>query len=290
MSKILAIGRIGALLANTMKEYGEYDVFTFSQDEDANVTLPDLSNPEEYEEFDCDLKPYVRWLDKKKGSKLYCTICGGDLETAMSLRLLQLAAHKNIEVLYVRPDTDSLSGYGKLHERTLYSVLQEYARSALFSRTWLFSYLAIERTLGSDLSILEYDKTIIDVVARAICSIDLYRSGKKVPIKSTISQPYDIDRIATISIVNVKESIWVDLHPLRLIKERELHYAFPTQDIQQNGKTILEIARNQDKAATPEEGVPWALETSYAIYETEHETPFAYAVLLSSEIQNEDEV
>jgi len=285
--RVLAIGKTGALLSSAMNRYGEYEAFSISPDEGADILVPRLSNPEKYEELKIDLGAYKRWLSD--ADELVCAIGGGDLETALLLRVLEHAKDKSVEVLYVRPDISALSGYGKLHERILFNVLQEYARSGLFSRLWLFSSLAIEEIVGEELSILEYDDIIVDAVARAFCSVDLFRSGKKPSIRSTISEPHDVDRIATIAMVDVKREKQVDLYPLKLIKERELHYAFPTKEVKQNGKTILEIVRHQDNKVTPEEGVPWVVETSYAIYESEFETPFAYAVLYSSEIQEDEQ-
>lgn len=278
MSKVLALGRVGRVFAEKLNELSNnlYDCHV--------VDLNGNDSPEEVEGIEMDFAEFDEWIDGASG--VLCITSGADSEAALTLRHLERIRNLKIQVAYIRPDLSTLSGVHKLHERTVRHVLQEYARSGMFEVIWLFDYMKIEETIAGEMNIATYDEQIVSVAAQAYYSIDLYKNGQIVPIKSTVSIPYDADRIATIAVRDIKEEKEVVLYPFKLVREKELHYAFPKHEIETNGRVILDIVRRHD--AIENGDLPWAVETSYAIYETSYNMPFAYAIMRSSEIQSDD--
>jgi len=59
------------------------------------------------------------------------------------LRVLEQIRDKKIDIFYIRPDVDLLIGELRLQERAIFGILQEYARSGLFSSFTIFSNPAI---------------------------------------------------------------------------------------------------------------------------------------------------
>ena len=61
--------------------------------------------------------------------------------------ILQQLQGNKLEVFYVRPDTELLTGVPKLLENMMFGVLQEYARSGLFDSLTILSNLEIENSI-----------------------------------------------------------------------------------------------------------------------------------------------
>ena len=66
-----------------------------------------------------------------------------------TLGILQQIRDKSIELFYVKPDIELLTGIPKLVENVMFGVLQEYARSGLFKNITILSNLEIEKYLDN---------------------------------------------------------------------------------------------------------------------------------------------
>ena len=73
---------------------------------------------------------------------------GSEDISATALRVLEPLKKNDISILYVRPDTDLLSKKGYMHQRVIFNVLQEYARSAVFKRIILADVATMEEYMG----------------------------------------------------------------------------------------------------------------------------------------------
>jgi hypothetical protein len=60
-------------------------------------------------------------------------VVGSSYSSNYTLGILEQIQDKKLEVFYVRPDVDLLTGVPKLLENMMFGVLQQYARSGLFN-------------------------------------------------------------------------------------------------------------------------------------------------------------
>ena len=54
-----------------------------------------------------------------------------------------------MDVFYIQPDAELMTGIPKLLDKVVFSVLQQYARSGLLASFTAFSNTLIEETLGN---------------------------------------------------------------------------------------------------------------------------------------------
>lgn len=75
-------------------------------------------------------------------------VCVGSSEiTGCALKVLEEIKDKKITVLYIRPDLTFLNEKAKIQERIVYNIFQEYARSGLFEKIFLFDNLVLEKVI-----------------------------------------------------------------------------------------------------------------------------------------------
>ena len=74
-------------------------------------------------------------------------VVGSSYSSNYALGILEQIKDKKIDLIYIKPDTELLAGIPKLVERAAFGVLQEYARSGLFSSITLINNLKVEQVL-----------------------------------------------------------------------------------------------------------------------------------------------
>ena len=94
------------------------------------------------------------FLNKIRGNVLLITSCG-NISGAI-LRIMEYLRPKcKIEVLYVKPDRNTLGKINSLQENLVFGVLQEYARSAVIENTYIVSNAQVYKIL-KNVTVKEY--------------------------------------------------------------------------------------------------------------------------------------
>jgi hypothetical protein len=103
--------------------------------------------------------------------------------------------HCDVNVLYIRPETELLSTLKTKHEWVTFNVLQEYARSGVFKRIYLISNPVLEDNIGGAPVVGYYDR-LNEIIVSTMHMINVYNHID--PVNSTFSEPEDMRRISTI--------------------------------------------------------------------------------------------
>ena len=128
-------------------------------------------------------------------------IVGSTYSSNYSLGILQQIGDKNIEVFYIKPDMELVTGERRLMENVAFGVLQEYARSGLFHSFTCFSNLEVEQMIGS-----VPNKGYYDILNEAIYSAVHYLNyfAHSEPEIGQVSKPAQINRIRSVGALDIR--------------------------------------------------------------------------------------
>ena len=203
-------------------------------------------------------------------------VVGGSYSSNYTLGILQQIKDKKIDLIYIQPDTELLTGYPVLIENTTFGVLQEYARSGLVNSITLISNLSIEESLG-DINIKNYYSSLNNFIFSAVHHLNYFVHSE--PEIGQVSRPAEINRIRAVAGLNMKniEEKWF----FELDTPRELCYylAINTERLETEGglhKKLVDILKQKPKNAFRK--------ISYAIYETPYKD-FGFCVAHTNVVQ-----
>ena len=154
-----------------------------------------------------------------------------------------------------------------------YYVLQEYARSGLFKRLFLFSNLQLENILG-DVPIMGYNDKLNELIVSTIHMINVYNNIE--PVVKNFSDFKEQTRISTIGISNLENDKKL-FFPLDSIREMRYYYAINRNKLETDGTLMRKITENVKKEV--------GLNVSYGIYATDYADDYVYCVANASMIQ-----
>lgn len=280
MDTIIGLGKAGCNIAKAFEKYPQYKVYTVDTSKNGaynHLSVEKQDNIENYEKNCPDLSDFLKFID---GEVLFVT-SGASEVSAMSLSMLQQIAHKcKISILYVSPNTDLLGGDKKIHERAVFNVFQEYARSGVFKRLYIVENDNIEEIIG-EMSILELHDKINEVIVTTIHMINVFDNSD--PIVSTFTNPHNISRICTLGIVDPDSKEDKMFFKLENMREKRLYYAVPKRALEVDKtlkQRIVETVQNMN-----DEG---KLFVSYGVFPTNYADNYLYTVSYSSQIQKNE--
>ena len=289
METIIGLGQAGCNIADEFAKYQEYEVYKIDVGLDAYeetpygdfpkeglFNMPAQSSPEDYESFCPNMKNFFKDI---KGEILFVFGGSGDISGAC-LRVLEHLRGRDINILYIRPDTDLLPERRRLQERVTFNVLQEYARSAVFKRIFLIDNLALEKHIG-DVPLIGYHNKLNEMIVSTIHMINVYNHIESVT--DTFSDPYETARISTIGLLDVESG--EDKKFFSLDNEREVryYYAINRDKLRSDGALFKKIKQQVKEKASENTKI------SYGIFATKYEQDFAYTLSYSSSIQTGEE-
>jgi len=207
------------------------------------------------------------------GDVLFVVGGSGNISGA-ALSILQYIKHCNINILYIRPDLESISVTKTKQEWVAFNVLQEYTRSGAFSRIYLVDNSKVEENLGNVPVIGYYDK-LNSMIVSSLHMINIYNHIE--PVVDTFSKPLAGRRISTIGFYDTKNNENKLFYLLDNVGEIRYYYAINKEKLETDGD-ILKKIRKQIKSKT---------ETSYGIFSTNYDQDYVYTVANSSEIQRQ---
>ena len=144
MISIVGIGSGASAIAKKFISQKQYNVYLMNdkveKSEGNDFYLESHSSPEEYETNIPDLSNYFKNIN----DNVQVFIVGSSYSSNYSLGILEQIKDKNIDLFFIKPDMELLTGTPKLVENTVLGVLQEYTRSGLFKSMTIFSNQEIE--------------------------------------------------------------------------------------------------------------------------------------------------
>ncbi len=277
MKTIIGLGSAGCSIADKFSTYSQYKIYKIDSEIKKATRcypFPKFKNPEEYEKKCPNLKNFLKHV---KGDVLFITSCGHI--SAASLRILEQIKNKcSIEVLYIRPDRSLLSQKKLLNDNVIFHILQEYARSDLFKRAYLVDNVQMEKIIG-DVPLREYYDKINELVASTFHMISVFSNSDAE--MQTFSEPIDVARISTFSILNYETSEEKMFFNLDMPREKRYYYGVPEKMLQTDG-TLLKKITDQLKNLRPYD----KMKISYGVYSTNYDIPYVYGTSSSSLVQN----
>ena len=275
MDTVIGLGAAGCNIADEFAKYSQYKIYKIDNGldglkQEGVYDMPWQDSVERYEERCPDMTNFFRGLS---GDVLFVIGGSGNISGA-ALAILEYIKHCNINILYIRPDLESISITKKNQEWVVFNVLQEYARSGVFERIYLVDNSKVEENLGNVPVIGYYDK-LNSVIVPSLHMINVYNHIGSVV--NTFSKPLAGRRISTIGFYDEENNKNNLFYSLDNVGEMRYYYAINKEKLETDGD-ILKKVREQIKGDT---------EASYGIFATNYEQDYVYTVAHSSEIQRQ---
>ena len=234
--------------------------------------LKTYETPEEYE---ANIPNVGKFLDSTD-DHIQIFVVGSSFSSNYSLGILQQIKDKKIDVFFIQPDSELMTGLPKALDKIVFSILQEYARSGLFNSITLLSNVLIEKTIG-DIPIKKYYDMINDSIFSTVHYVNYFNHAE--PEIGIVAKPLDISRIRTYGALDIKnlEEKW--LYKLDMDRDICYYLCINKNRLENEGglhKRIVDMLKEKPRNAFRK--------ISYAIYETEHDD-FGLCVAHTNAIQ-----
>ena len=216
MISIIGIGNAGSAIASKFETQKNYKVYKLSNSEDLSSNsykIPAHKTPEEYEQNIPDLQNFFKDIT----DDIQVFLVGSAMSSNCVLGVLEQISNKSIELFYIKPDIELVTGVPKLVENTMFGVLQEYARSGLFRNITIISNLEIEKYLDN-ISIKSYYDSLNTTIFSTVHYLNFFTYTE--PEIGQMSRPASANRIRSVGILdvnNLKEKWLFDLDTPREI-------------------------------------------------------------------------
>jgi len=276
MISIIGLGNAASAIADLFSDIAQYNVFklnsSIKKNSKYNFKLKTFDKPEEYEENIPNLKKFF----SNTAQHVQFILVGGSFSSNYSLGILEQLKDKKVDIIYVQPDTELLTGYPVLIENVTFGVLQEYTRSGLFNSITLFSNLNIESSLA-DVSIKTYYESLNNFIFSTVHHLNYFLHSE--PEIGQVARPAEINRIRAIAGLNMKNLQEKWFFDLDIPRELCYYLAINTERLETEGglhKKIVDMLKEKPKNAFRK--------ISYAIYETPYHD-FGFCVAHTNVVQ-----
>ena len=261
MISIVGIGNAASAVATKFQSIPQYDVYLLNDKIKKNTKqkykLKSYEKPEDYEKNIPDLTKFF----SNCHDRVQVFVTGASLSSIYSLGILEQIKEKDIDVFYIKPDTELLTGIPRLVENMVFGVLQEYARSGMLRSFTIFSNESIEK-IHSSINLKTYYDTLNDTIYSSVHYLNYFEHTE--PHIGNMSKPSEISRIRTVGMLDMKKLSEMWLYDLDM--ERELCYYMCINSDRLEGevglhKKLVDILKSKPRNAFRK--------ISYSIYETE---------------------
>lgn len=276
---IIGLGAAGCNIADGFAKYPQYNVYKLDvglPKKKGNFALPEVVAIEEYDSKTLNFRSFFK--DLRKGDDVLFVVCGAGKVSAATLRVLEKLKKCDVTVLYIRPDRSLLSKQALMHERVVFNVLQEYARSGVFERTYLVDNKEVEKTLDN-VSVLGYYERINELIVDTIHMTNVFLNTKTV--YNTPATSLATARVSTFGVVDIEKNEEKLFFPLDTINERCYIYAINKEQLETDGELFTAL-RNRSAEKVEDETI-----VSVRIHSTDYDNNYGYLIANTSEIQQE---
>jgi hypothetical protein len=246
MDKVIGLGKMGCAIAEELTAYPEYRIYKIDTDieERASLSLGTLSAMDEYEQaVDTDeVAIYLRSI--KANDEILMVVEGGTSISGATLAILETIKNARINVLYICPDREMVSGMEKRDDKISFHILQEYARSGVFENIFLVHKPIVE-TLVGDVSIHDYEQSVSYFISYIVAMLNYFKHTP--PILDSSVHKKDFVRITTFGISSLEETSSVNLlFPLKDTSHLHFFYGIPEPLLEEDA-TLMKKIKNHSK-------------------------------------------
>ena len=279
METIIGLGAAGCNIAEKFSTYPQYKTYRIDSEQRLGHKFKKIDPCESHEEYEANCPPMEGFFQDIGGPCLF-VVAGGGKISGLSLRILEYLKHKEIYILYIKPDMSLLSDEQRLRERVVFGILQEYTRSAVFKRMFAINNLNIEEIIGNVPVIGYYDK-LNEMLVSTIHMINVFKNSEAV--MNTFSNPGETSRISTIGLVDIESGEEKLFYNLECPREKLYYYAINKKQLQEENNLLKKITNQvKDNTLSPE------IKPSYGIYPTNYEINYGYVVVNSTLVQEQN--
>ena len=278
MISVVGIGTAGSAIAEKFTSITNYDVYLLNsaaRPSKRRFKLKTYTTPEEYEKNVPELTSFFSGIRQR----VQVFVMGSAMSSNYVLGILEQLQDQDIDLFYIRPDIELITGTPLLLEKITFSVLQEYARSGLFKTITLISNADMEKSLD-EIPIKTYYDTLNERIFSTIHYLNYFEFSD--PEIGQVTKAAAINRIRSIGILDIKnlEEKWF----FKLDNPREIGYyiCINKERLATEGglhKKLVQMLKEKPKNAYRK--------ISYAIYETEHED-FGFCVAHTNVVQQHE--
>ena len=277
MISIIGLGTGGSNIAAMFKELPQYNVYCINdkvkRTSKYNFKLKTQATPEECERDIPDMSKFFSAVD----DHVQFFVIGSTMSSNYSLGILEQIKDKKIDLFYVKPDTELLSGVPRLMENAAFGVLQEYARSGLLNSITLISNLKMEETLAS-VPVKQYYQSLNSLIKSSVHYINYFNHNE--PEIGITTTPSEVCRIRTLGMVDMQKLQEKWFFELDIPREVCYYLCINEEKLANDGslhKRYVDILKEKPRNAFRN--------VSYAIYETPSGRDFGFCVARTNAIQ-----
>ena len=277
MISIVGLGNAASAIAERFSDTPNYNVYQMNdkigRSSKYKFRLKSYELPEDYEKNVPNVGKFFNNLDER----VQFIIVGSSYSSNYSLGILEQIKNKKIDIIYIKPDIELLTGIPRLLENVTFGILQEYTRSGLFRTITLISNLKLEELIHN-ISVKGYYSALNESVHSTIHYLNFFEHNE--PEIGLIAKPSEICRIRSVGILDMKtlKENWL----FDLDVERELCYYMCINEkrLKEEGglhRKIVNLLKSKPRNAFRK--------ISYAIYETSLAQDFGFVVAHTNTIQ-----
>ena len=277
---IVGLGSAGCNIAELFGQYSQYNIYKLDvglPKEKGNFLLPEVEHVEEYEDIPLKFRSFFK--DLQKDSEVLFIVCGAGRVSGITLRILEKLQKCKINILYIKPDRSLLSKDARLHERVVRGVLQEYARSGVFERTYIVDNKEVERILDK-VPVIGYYRRLNELIVGTIHMTNVFMHDPR-PVYNTPPTSLITARVSTFGLVDIEKNEEKLFYPLDNINERCYIYAINKEQLETDGELFTALRERSAKMVGDETIV------SVRIHSTDYDNNYGYLIANTSEIQQE---
>ena len=276
MKSLIAIGEKATLFAESLKNYPEYTSYCFQhgQKEDC-FNVPVFANSERYEEPLEGLQEFLKGCCQEVTD----IVSGDEALNLITLQVIEQIKNKNIEIIFFKADDKLLGSMMTQVQSLTYNVLQEYTRSGLFNKMFVFDLVEIDRFVGQT-SLQCFEQTRMEFVAGHYHTLNWLRISD--PVAGIDAEHQPVNCLASIGVTDLELSEIKMLNKLDFVRERVYYYGIPEKKVKEDDglrNKILEGYKNK---------VDENISSSFKIYSIPFKQELVYVVEYTSAVQNKE--
>lgn len=268
---IIGLGKAGSAIAEMFKQYKQYNVIQIDTSETYKdqVVIESMGSSEMY-----DSSPIS--ISINNNDEIMIFVCGSGKISGATLRVLENFKDRAITLHYIFPKVDLLDKKAKLRNRAHCSILQEFARSGVFKKMYIYHNENLKDIVGNT-SIIDFYNKINELVFNSVHMLNFFSNSNSV--FETFQDDLNTCRIATISSVDISSGTEKDFFYLKNVNQIKYFFGVNRLRIEEDEELLSKI-ENLSTSNAHDECI-----ASYGIYETSYEYDFCLAIKSTAEIQ-----
>jgi len=269
---VIGLGQAGQNICKSINNMAKIRTITL----DEGKGIPRSSSHESYEQ---NVPKLGNKLKLGKEQNIWFIVCGAGMISSTTLAVLEQIQDRNVRVALISPDPFLLSKTQVKHNKVVWNVLQEYARSGMINSVYLFSNRHMESFIGQG-TIEDLYTNINNGIANFIVTNNWFE--KTQPMIGGLFEPKINSTIRTVSLGNI-EDLQENLYfPLDNVTETCYYYSINEERIK-NEKNLL--TKIKEHVILEREG---GKEASFAIWQNDTEYSYFYSIKHTHFIQSEE--